>query len=234
MNNEYDTIESCDEATPVLGRGQDGMKKKGFAPLVVLTALVLGLAFYAGQYRGAAVALVANNNSFEDVCLSKDLTHEQAGELFKFLDDEYVTPYWAGKGKAFDEKFVHPPTPALPSVVENLSNDYVTPAGETCAQVDFSAFNIVTHDGEICYSDDSISVIYRRCISILGNQVECNTQSIGGNTQLTMGPYYEPTGTISLTLYVNVNDGWMDQCVKKTYWGGWWDDEHYCAGRVEW
>jgi hypothetical protein len=233
MNNEYDTIESCDEATPVLGRGQDGMKKKGFAPLVVLTALVLGLAFYAGQYRGAAVALVANNNSFEDVCLSKDLTHEQAGELFKFLDDEYVTPYWAGKGKAFDEKFVHPPTPALPSTVENLSNDYVTPAAESCVQVDFSAFGIVTHDGEICYSDDTVSVIYRRCIYMLGINVECSTQSIGGNVVITMGPYYESTGTISLTLTVNVFEGWIAQCVTKTYYF-WYDDETTCAKTVGW
>jgi len=119
MTKEYDTIESCDEETPVLGRGQDWKKKKGYAPLVVFATLVLGLAFYAGQYRGAGVALVWNkaaaDPTFENVCLSKDLTEQQVVKTFEHLENEFVIPYWTGKGQLWEEEFVHPSVVSLES-----------------------------------------------------------------------------------------------------------------------
>ena len=51
-----------DETTALNGtatsKDHDGKQKKGYAPLIVLTALLLGLTFCAGQFRGARTALL--------------------------------------------------------------------------------------------------------------------------------------------------------------------------------
>jgi len=221
MNKEYNAIASRDEELPMVNTHHDLTKKdwKKNTPLLLLTGLFLGVAFLAGQYSGGrgATAVISGilddraMASFDDICVSGASIEQLKAEelnLRKFISEHITPEHWKEMTKPFDL--------SLPSGVEVLENSDNSRTLSSCANLDFSIVGIVGHRGSACVGDNSIS--YNGCIQVLGNDIVCNSYSIGENSNFPIASFPVPGGNAKVTLEASLSGGWIRICGVIDWW----------------
>jgi len=221
MNKDYSAIASRDEESPMVNTHHDLTKKdwKKNTPLLLLTGLFLGVAFLAGQYSGGrgATAVISGilddraMASSDDICVSGatiEILKAEELNLRKYISEHITPEHWKEMTKPF--------VLSLPSVVEILENFDDSRSLSTCANLDFSIVGIVGHKGQACITGDSIT--YNGCIQVLGNDIACNSYSIGGNTNFPIAAFPVPGGTAKVTLEASVSGKWIRLCGVIDWW----------------